>query len=165
MTDPFRPVDDDARALARSLLDAAEHAALGVLTPETGAPMVTRIALATDPQGRPLTLISDLSAHAAALKANPAASLLVGEPGARGDPLTHPRLTLQCRARFTRQGEPGHTALAAHYLSLRPKAKLYSGFADFFHVTFEIDSALLNGGFGRAWRLTAPDLLPRASER
>jgi len=159
MTDPIRPTDDDARALARTLLSSATYAALGVLAPDTGAPIVTRIALATDPQGQPLTLISDLSAHAMALKANTVASLLVGEPRDRGDPLAHPRLTLQCRAHFTRHGEPGHTALAAHYLTLRPKAKLYSGFDDFFHVTFGIDSALLIGGFGRAWRMTAADIL------
>lgn len=158
-TDPIRETDDEARALAQGLLRDATFAALGVIEPATGGPMVTRIAIATTTDGKPLTLISDLSAHAKALKANPACSLLVGEPGERGDPLTHPRLTLQCLAHVTRQGEPGHTELAARYLSLRPKAKLYSGFQDFFHVTFEITAAHLNGGFARAYRLTPGDLL------
>lgn len=158
-TDPIRPTDDEARALARDLLAGAQFAALGVLTAE-GLPMVTRVAIATAPDGRPLSLVSDLSAHAVALKANPAASLLVGEPGPRGDPLTHPRLTLQCRASFFRHGDPGHEALAAHYLAQRPKAKLYAGFADFFHVVFRIEAGLMNGGFGRAFRLTEPDILP-----
>ncbi|WP_375688662.1 HugZ family protein [Pseudooceanicola sp. LIPI14-2-Ac024] len=157
--DPIQTTDDEARALARSLLSDATFAALGVLTPDTGLPMVTRVALATTRDGHPVTLISDLSAHAQALKATPVASLLVGEPGERGDPLTHPRLTLQCRARFTRNGEPGHTELAAHYLSLRPKAKLYAGFQDFFFATFEIESGHLNGGFARAYKLTPADIL------
>lgn len=156
--DQIRATDDEARSLARGLLSGAQFAALGVVTPD-GLPMVTRIALATRQDGRPLTLISDLSAHAAALKANPAASLLVGEPGERGDPLTHARLTLQCRASFTRMGEPGHTGIAAHYLAQRPRAKLYSGFEDFFYVTFDIDEALLIGGFARAYRLTGADIL------
>ena len=58
-------------------------------------------ALATDETGTPLTLISDLSDHTRALKADPRCSILVGEPGPRGDPLTHPRMTLLCTARFT----------------------------------------------------------------
>ncbi|OWU85559.1 pyridoxamine 5-phosphate oxidase [Oceanicola sp. 22II-s10i] len=157
--DPIRPTDDEARALARDLLSGATFAALGVIDPDTGAPSVSRIAMATAPDGRPLSLISDLSAHARALKANPSASLLVGEPADRGDPLTHPRLTLQVTARETRHGEPGHAELSAHYLSQRPKAKLYAGFADFFLVTFDIEAGFLNGGFGRAFRLTAQDIL------
>lgn len=157
-TDPIRETDDEARTLARALLRDATFAALGVIDPATGGPMVTRIAIATTVSGAPLTLISDLSAHAQALKQNNACSLLVGEPGPRGDPLTHPRLTLMCRAHATRQGEPGHTELAARYLALRPKAKLYSGFQDFFHVTFEVTAAHLNGGFARAYRLTPADL-------
>jgi len=139
-TDPIRETDDEAPALARQLIEDATFAALGVIDPGTGSPMVTRIAIATTSDGRPLTLISDLSSHAKGLKQNPACSLL------------------QCRAHATRQGEPGHTELAARYLMLRPKAKLYSGFEDFFHVTFEILSAHLNGGFARAYRLTPGDL-------
>lgn len=160
-TNPIRPTDDAARTLARSLLTGATYAALGVITPD-GLPMVTRIALATAPDGAPLSLISDLSAHAAALKSNPAASLLVGEPQDRGDPLTHPRLTLQTTAHFIRQGEPGYPELSAHYLSLRPKAKLYAGFSDFFFVRFSIGDALLNGGFGKAFHLAESDILPAA---
>ena len=51
MTDLIRPTDDEARTLARTLLDTARFAALGVLLPDTGAPMVTRIALARDRLG------------------------------------------------------------------------------------------------------------------
>jgi putative heme iron utilization protein len=154
--DPFRPVDDAARALARELLEGATFAALGVI--ESGAPVVTRIALATTPEGAPLSLVSELSGHTAALERNPACSLLVGEPRDRGDPLTHPRLTLQARAAFIARESPHHPILRAHYLSLRPKAQLYIDFADFHLVRFEVESALLNGGFGKAYRLTPEDL-------
>ncbi len=154
--DPFRPVDDDARALARSLLDTATFAALGVL--EGGAPAVTRIAFATTPEGAPLSLISDLSPHTQALEAEPACSLLVGEPEDRGDPLTHPRLTLQATARFIPRDSADHAPLRAHYLAQRPKAKLYIDFADFRLVRFDVAGALLNGGFGRAYKLAPSDL-------
>ncbi|MDK3019625.1 HugZ family pyridoxamine 5'-phosphate oxidase [Pseudodonghicola flavimaris] len=155
--DPIRPTDDEARALARDLLSAARIAALAVQLPE-GGPMVTRVAFGLSPEGTPLTLISDLAAHTRALRADPAASLLVGEPGSRGDPLTHPRLTLLARARFVAHDDPDYARLARHYLSTHPKAQLYIGFADFSFALFSVQKGLLNGGFGRAFHLTPADM-------
>lgn len=153
MANPIRPTDDDARTLARDLLDRARFAALAVLDPDTGLPVVTRIALVPGPDGVPLTLISTLSSHTSALAAEPACSLLIGEPGSKGDPLTHPRLTLQADA-----VSADKTALRDHYLSLYPKAQLYYDFADFQMTRFEPKKAFLNGGFGKAFHLTASDL-------
>ena len=155
---PIRPTDDEARSLAQNLMRQARHAALGVIDPDTGSPMVTRIAFGSAPQGQPATLVSNLSHHTRALKANPAASILLGEPGLRGDPLTHPRLTVQAQVRFLRHGEAGHTEMAAHWLRDHPKAKLYIGFADFSFALFDVQSAYLNGGFGRAFVLAPGDL-------
>lgn len=152
--DPIRPTDDEARELARDLIAKARFAALAVIDPETGTPMVTRIALVPGPDGAPLTMISDLSSHTAALNQNPACSLLIGEPGEKGDPLTHPRLTLQAVAEAADKA-----AMKAHYLSHYPKAQLYYDFGDFRLVRFAPSRALLNGGFGKAYRLTADDLV------
>ena len=154
--DPFRPVDAEARALARDLIDSATFAALAVT--EEGHPSVSRIAFATDPDGAPLSLVSDLSSHTAALEAQPDCALLVGEPQDRGDPLTHPRLTLHATAQFVARDSAAHPTLRAHYLAQRPKAKLYIDFADFRLVRFDIKLALLNGGFGRAYKMNAPEL-------
>lgn len=156
---PFRPVDNDARALARKLIDEARYAAIGVL--ENGAPAVTRIAFATTPEGSPLSLISDLSSHTQSLEADATCSLLVGEPGDKGDPLTHPRITLSAKARFVARSSEDHAVLRAHYLRQIPKAQLYIDFADFRLVRFDVSSALLNGGFGKAFKL-GPDDLERA---
>lgn len=153
--DPIRPTDDEARALAQCLIAKARFGALGVTDPETAAPMVTRIAVVPGPDGVPLTLISSLSSHTAALDADPACSLLLGEPGPRGDPLTHPRLTLQAVAEAQDK-----TALKAHYLGLYPKAQLYYDFGDFRLVRLSPVAAFLNGGFGKAYRLTPDDLRP-----
>ena len=158
MTDPIRPTDDDARALARSLLQDARFGALGVRDPATGTPMVSRIGVVPGPDGLPLALVSDLSFHTKALKADPACSLLVGEPGDKGDPLTWPRLSLMGQARFIRHGDNDHPALAEHYVSLQPKAKLYIGFGDFALIRMDVQSAHLNGGFGKAFVLVASDL-------
>lgn len=156
--DPIRSTDNDARTLARGLLAGARFGALGVIDPDTGAPLVSRIAVACDPTCQPMTLISDLAAHSRALAQNPACSLLVGEPGPKGDPLTHPRLTLQCRAAPVPRDDAEHGKLRQKYLTQQPKAKLYIDFGDFHLVRLNITGAFLNGGFGKAYRLTAADL-------
>lgn len=155
---PIRPTDDTARALARSLIDTSTFAALAVTDPTTGAPSVTRIAIATTPEGWPLTLISDLSTHTAALHADPRCALLLGEPADKGDPLTHPRLTLHAKAVFVTRDCDSYSALRSHYLAQRPKAKLYIDFGDFNFVQFTPTGALLNGGFGKAFQPTPEDL-------
>ncbi len=152
--DPIRPTDDEARELARRLIREARYGALGVIDPDTGGPMVTRVALVPDPSGLPMTLISTLSTHTTALNANAGCSLLVGEPGLKGDPLTHPRLTLQANAI-----KADKDALKSHYLMLYPKAQLYFDFADFRLMRFEPVVGHLNGGFGKAFRLTRADLI------
>ncbi|MCG7520082.1 HugZ family protein [Ruegeria sp. Ofav3-42] len=159
-TDPYRPVDETARDMARDLITEATYGAMAVLCPDTALPSVSRIALATDDHGQPVTLISTLADHTRALKANPTCALLIGEPGSTGDPLTHPRLTLHANAQFVIRGTDEHDALRIRYLSLRPKAKLYVDFADFGFVTFAVSEAVLNGGFGKAWRLASTDIWP-----
>lgn len=72
--------------------------------------------------------------------------------------MTHPRLTLHCTADLVERDHPDHTLLRDRYLSLRPKAKLYADFADFRFVRFAPSEGLLNGGFGKAYRLTPTDL-------
>lgn len=157
--DPIRPTDDDARALARTLLARERHAALGVIDPDMGTPMVTRIAFGTTADQKPISLISDLSHHTRALRANPACSLLIGEPDAKGDPLTHPRLTLQATAMFVPRPGTDYDRIAGRYLETHPKSKLYIGFGDFNFVVFDVTRAFLNGGFGRAFVLSPDDLL------
>lgn len=157
MTTPIRPTDDAACQLARQLLATARHAALGVLH-DDATPMVTRIAFGLGANGAALSLVSDLSAHTRALRSNPACSLLVGDPGPRGDPLTHPRLTLLATARFIERDDPQHGEMATQYLRDHPKSKLYIGFADFSFIVFRPRQGLLNGGFGQAFHLTPADM-------
>ena len=155
---PIRPTDDEARAMARGLIDGARFGALGVVDPDTTMPMVTRVAIGTDPDGAVITLISALSHHTRALRADPRASILVGEPGAKGDPLTYPRLTISGRMDFIEHDEPAYAPLANHYLATHPKSKLYIGFADFAFARLVPDRAYLNGGFGKAFVLGPKDL-------
>ena len=159
-TDPFLPPDDEGLALARRLLAEARHAALAYADPETATPSISRIAFGLDDAGSPITLISSLSAHDAGLRAHPLASVMVGEPGIKGDPLTHPRLMVLVRAEYVDRTDPRHTALRDRWLADHPKSKLYIDFADFGFVRMPPVSALLNGGFGKAMKLAPEDLLP-----
>ena len=147
----LRPVDNEARAIARGLLDTARFGALGVMI--DSAPFVTRIALQAE--GDIIALVSTLARHTQALQASPRCSLLVGEPGAKGDPLTHPRLTLQAEACWLGHDQP----LRARWLQTHPKAKLYIDFGDFGFVRFKVQAGFLNGGFGYACKLNRDDLL------
>ena len=154
--DPVQPADNTARALSWQLMTTT-HAALAYLDP-TGGPAISRIAFGLCPLGQPLTLISALAPHFAALKADPRCSLMLGEVGAKGDPLTHPRLMIRATARFVAPDAPERPTLRAHWLKGHPKAALYIDFADFAFVRLTPESALLNGGFGRAFRLSPEDL-------
>ncbi|MEI7447029.1 MAG: pyridoxamine 5'-phosphate oxidase family protein [Burkholderiales bacterium] len=155
--DPVQPADDAARALAARLLVGARHAALATVEPGGGHPMATRVAVALDADGTPLMLMSSLSAHSGALDADPRCSLLVGEPGS-GDPLAHPRLTVFGHAsRVPRESADG-ARVRERWLAEHPKAAIYVDFGDFAFWRVEIERASLNGGFGRAHRLTAADL-------
>ena len=159
----IRETDDDARALARSLLAAARYVALAVLDAASGSPFVSRVLLALDSDGVPAILISGLSAHTKALSLDPRVSLLVGEPG-KGDPLAHPRLTVQCLATAIDRDSDVHPRLRTHFLEHHPKSKLYIDFPDFRFFRLVPQSGHLNGGFGRAFVLAGQDLIIAVSD-
>ncbi|TCD15370.1 HugZ family protein [Oricola cellulosilytica] len=156
----IRETDDDAIRLARSLLATARHGALAVTVSDSGFPGASRVALATDCDGTPLILVSSLSWHTAALTTDSRCSLLVGEPG-NGDPLAHPRVTVFARAKRVEPGTAESERARRRYLARQPKASLYADFGDFSFFRLEIESAKLNGGFGKAYELTLDDLALR----
>jgi heme iron utilization protein len=158
--DPYLACDDAARQQAFGLIATARHAALAVTDPDTNTPNISRIALSRATDGTILTLISHLSAHTIALHAQSACAVMVGEPGPKGDPLTHPRLMIQAQASFVLRSDPNHAALRDDWLQNHPKAKLYIDFADFGFVRLTPVSAVLNAGFGKAYRLQPADLAP-----
>lgn len=155
---PIRPTDAEARALARALIVEARHGALGVSDPDTAAPFVSRVAVMGRQDGSVVLFVSALSHHTRSLRVNPACSLLLGEPGPKGDALTHPRLTLLAHAAFVARESPEHAALRADWLQRHPKARIYADLADFAFARLAPTGAHLNGGFGRAFVLTPADL-------
>ena len=156
---PKAPVDPQAAhaeavADAKRLMRLSRTAALATLDPATGAPLTTLVGVASDFDGAPLFLMSTLARHTRHVASNSRASLLLTEEPERGDPLNHPRITLN--GRIERAPDP---RARARYLRRNPKAKLYADFADFAFFRLAIESVHFNGGFGRADPLTPADLL------
>lgn len=155
--DPVQPANDDALTLVRQLLTLG-HAALAWADPDTGTPGISRIAFARDPEAGLLTLVSGLAPHFRALRDRPDCALLLGEVGDRGDPLTHPRLMIRARAAFIAPDDPTRPAIRDRWLARNPKARVYIDLPDFAFVRLTPVSALLNGGFARAFHVAPADL-------
>lgn len=154
----IRPTDAEAIRLAKTLVRSARFGAIAVLEPGTGAPLASRVGVATDIDGTPLILISGLAAHTQAIAADPRCSLLLGEPG-KGDALAYPRLTLICKATRLERGTVEGDRAKRRYLNHNPKGKLYADLGDFAFFRLEVERASLNGGFGKAFLLTQSDLI------
>ncbi|MCP4318791.1 MAG: HugZ family protein [Hyphomicrobiales bacterium] len=158
----IRETDDEARALARRLVSSSRHGSLAVLLPQGGHPFASRTAVANDINRTPVILVSALSEHTAGLSNDPRVSLLLGEPG-KGDPLAHPRITLQCQAEWIDRKDDRQARLRARFLRRHPKSALYVDFPDFAFFRLNPVSASLNGGFGKAYHLLPEDFLIKSA--
>ena len=142
----------DALGTARHLLRTLRSGALATLA-TGGHPFASLANVATAHDGAPILLLSQLAAHTRQLDADPRCSLLLSQSG-KGDPLAHPRLTLVGSAR--RNTDP---VLRDRFLRRHPKSSLYADFPDFAFWIIDIASAHLNGGFAKAAKLSAQELL------
>lgn len=150
----------DPVAEAKRLLRCSRAATLATLAEPEGFPFASLVNVATAPDGSPILLLSRLAGHTRHLDADPRMSLLlysaINQPS-RGDPLAHSRLTILGKAK--RATDAIETMLRTRFLARHPKSNIYADFVDFgfFYVT--IESAHLNGGFGRAANISAAKLL------
>ena len=151
MTDP-QAAFEAARRDAKRLLRLARTGALATL--DEGRPLTTLVGIASDWDGAPLFVMSQLSRHTRNLDADARVSLLLTSEGGRGDPLNNPRVTLNGVV-SRREGRDGRQ----RYVQRNPKAKLYIDFADMSLRRLEVERVHFNGGFGRADALTPADLL------
>ncbi len=155
--DPVQPANDDALATVRQLLSLG-HAALAWTDPDTGTPGISRITFARDPEAGLLALVSGLAPHFRALRDKPDCALMLGEAAGKGDPMTHPRLMIRARASFIAADDPARPAIRSRWLERNPKATAYIDLPDFAFVRLDPQSALLNGGFARAFHIQPGDL-------
>ncbi|WP_298986259.1 HugZ family protein [uncultured Roseibium sp.] len=154
----IRETSSEAVKQAKTLIRTVRFGALAANEADTGHPLASRVAVATDLDGTPVILTSALSGHSAAILQNPSCSLLLGEPG-KGDPLAHPRISLFCKAVRIERKSDIHERLRSRYLARHPKAELYIDFGDFSFFRLEMMRASLNSGFGKAYELNSENLL------
>ena len=153
----LRQVDDDSRRIAKTLIRTSRFAALACLEPDTGVPLASQVNIATDTDGRPCFLISQLSAHFGAIASDARCSLLIGTPG-KGDPAAHARLTYAGHAeRMTDDDDIAR--VRRRFLGKHPKSELYVDFGDFAFWRVTPNAVSLNAGFGKAYELTGDDVL------
>jgi putative heme iron utilization protein len=148
----FKPID-----VAKELLRATRSGSLATLDRNTGHPFCSLVNVATDVDGSPLILVSQLSTHTANIEIDPRASVLLASTG-KGDRLAYPRLTTVGAFERIERGSPDEGRIVRRYSARHPK-NMYAGFADFGLWRLKVVSAHLNGGFARAADLKASDLM------
>lgn len=148
----------DPIAVAKKLLREIRSGALGTLAAGSGIPFCSLVNVATDVDGAPIILTSRLSAHTTNLAADPRASILLAETG-KGDPLTHPRLTVVGAMTALDRAAADGVRARRRFLARHPKSELYADFADFGFWRMQVTAAHLNGGFARAADLSGADVL------
>lgn len=144
----------DPAALARHVLRLVPAASLATLATADGWPFASRVLHATDLDGAPLLLLSNLAEHTRNLKRDPRVSLLLDAPPVQRDLLSGPRLTLL--------GEATPCTFPAQrlrFLNRHVEAADYAGFADFTLYRLRLERGHFIAGFGRIVWLAPADLL------
>lgn len=142
------------RYAVRRLMRACNRAALGTIWAADGAPYVSLVAVATDGDGAPILLLSQLSDHTRNIAADPRVSLLFDATARFANPQEGPRATILGTI------EPaGGELVRRRYLARHPGAALYAGFADFAFYRVRSERVHWVGGFGRAVWLDASPLV------
>ncbi len=140
---------------ARRLLRSVRVGTLA--TSADGHPFASLVTPACAPDLTILMLLSRLSPHTRHLMADGRCSILVAGTPETANPQTAPRVTVTGNAEPVRDD-----ALKSRFLAIHPYATLYADFGDFGFWRLTPAEAQVVGGFGRANRLQARDLLPDA---
>jgi putative heme iron utilization protein len=148
------PAPEGVAIRVRGLMRAADRAALATRLPDGGWPYGSLVLCASDFDGSPLLLLSDIAEHGKNLAADPRASLLYDGTQGLANPLTGLRATavgrmLQCN----------NDVLLARYVRRHPDAAVYAGFRDFRLYRMTVERVHAVAGFGAIHWLAAGDVL------
>lgn len=141
----------EAGRIARALIHTAADGAFGTLDAD-GFPHVSHVASATDVDGSPLVLNSDLALHTHNIRRDSRASLLFVAPfDAQSDTNTRGRVTLTGRV----EPAPDRALARSRFVRRHPSADMYVDFKDMHLMRFVVERAYLVAGFGRIKALPA----------
>ncbi|HXV23611.1 MAG TPA: heme iron utilization protein [Alphaproteobacteria bacterium] len=147
-------------ALARWLMRLTDRGALASLLARPtsdggkGWPYASLALVATDLDGAPLLMLSNLADHSRNIAADPRVSLLLAPDLGAAEPLAHARLSLIGEAR-----PADEERVRQRFLDRHPEAGVYAGFTDFRCYRVRCDLAHLIAGFGRIRWLESERLL------
>jgi heme iron utilization protein len=153
--------DFDPAKVARSLLRRRREGALATLMAGSGDPYCSLVNVASDFDGAPILLVSQLAVHTKNILADPRVSLMLDER-AEGDPLEGARIMLLGRAE-----EVGASALKTvrrRYLNAHPSAEAFVDFKDFSFFRIKAGGMHLVAGFGRIVDLRPEQFLTDISD-
>ena len=111
-----------------------------------GFPFGSLMPYALDHAGRPLFLISNMAMHTQNLRADPRASLFVGETASDGDLLGAARATLVGPAEPVPEAEIA--SVREQYLAQHPGSSYWVDFTDFHFFWLAAEEVYYVGGFG-----------------
>jgi len=146
----------------RNLLSNATKGVLSTVAPD-GHPYASLHAIATDADGSPLFLFSDLSQHTRNARAEPRAALLIegkaptAETNPSNQPVNPQEIPRVCiSGELHEVPETEATSLLELYLEQHPAAQRYAGFGDFNLFRMTMAKARYVGGFGQAGSVQLP---------
>jgi heme iron utilization protein len=149
------PAKKQALEVSHALLREGRSGTLSTLhIKDDGWPYGSLVTFATDVDGSPLFLFSDISDHAKNLAEDGRASLLIENTSRRVKPQTGPRVTLLGKLKKTKN--PRHTR---RFIARHPGSAMYAGFGDFNFYRMSLERAHYVGGFARAVWYRGKDLL------
>jgi putative heme iron utilization protein len=131
---------------ARTLIARNRMGALATVSAD-GSPWGSLVLFAALADGTPVLCLSTLAEHGRNVVGDARASLVVGEPDVKGDPLDSGRVTLAGHLE-TPVGEELDAARAA-YKDASPASGLYGGFGDFTYYVLRVERVRWVGGYGR----------------
>jgi heme iron utilization protein len=153
--------DFDPAKLARSLLRRRREGALATLMAGSGDPYCSLVNVASDFDGAPILLISQLAVHTKNILADPRVSMMLDER-AEGDPLEGARIMLLGRAEQV--GASALKTVRRRYLNAHPSAETFVDFKDFSFFRIKAGGMHLVAGFGRIVDLRPEQFLTDISD-
>ena len=153
MNTPQMPAPEDVAPQARKLMRQVKKVALATLDRENGGPFISMTGVATEIDGTPILLLSELARHTQNILKDARVSLLFDSATTHANPLTQSRVSLTGRVMPT-DDEHAQT----RFLVRQPKA-FYSEFSDFKFYRLAVREAHFVGGFGVALPIPADILL------
>lgn len=148
--------DFDAPKLAKSLLRRSRQGALATLMAGNGDPYCSLVNVASDCDGSPILLISQLALHTQNILSDPRVSLMLDER-TLGNPLEGLRIMLAGKAEQAAENLAAN--LRRRYLNAHPDSEAFVNFKDFSFFRIRPAGAHLVAGFGAIADLTPERLL------